>query len=50
MDSVAARKDLADFFKNPDNVQEVNGLVEDIRSALTDYQVRAPKKAFSHHI
>jgi len=43
MDSVTTQKDLADFFKNPDNAREVNGLVEDIRSALIDYQVRAPK-------
>jgi len=43
MESVTTQKDLADFFKNPENAQEVNGLVEDIRSALIDYQVRAPK-------
>jgi len=43
MASTATRKDLSDFFKNPENAQKVNGLVEDVRYALTDYQVRIPK-------
>ena len=39
MDSMISRNDLADFFKNPENAQELNGLVEDIRHALMDYRV-----------
>jgi len=39
MDSMTTRKDLAHVLKNPENAQKVNGLVEDVRYALTDYQV-----------
>jgi len=41
---MATQKDLADFFKDLENAQKLNGLVEDIRGALMDYQVCAPKK------
>jgi len=44
MGSMAAQKDLAEFFKNPQNAQKLNELVEDIRYALIDYQVRTPKR------
>jgi len=37
--SMAARNDLANFLENPENAQKLNGLVEDIRYALIDYQV-----------
>jgi len=40
---MTTQKDLAHFLKNPENAQKVNGLVEDTRYALIDYQVRAPK-------
>jgi len=43
VDSVITQKDLARFLKNPENSQKLNGLVEDIRYALMDYQVRTPK-------
>jgi hypothetical protein len=44
MDSMTTQKDLADFLNNPENAQRLNGLVEDIRYALMDYQVCTPKK------
>ena len=40
---VAAQKDIAQFLNNADNAQKLNGLVEDIREAVMDYQVRASK-------
>jgi len=39
MDPVATQEDLALFLGIPKNAQKVNGLVEDIRDALMDYQV-----------
>jgi len=39
MGSVATQEDLAIFLGVPENAQKVNGLVEDIRDALMDYQV-----------
>jgi len=39
MDSMIIQKDLALFLKNPKNAQKVNGLVQDTRYALMDYQV-----------
>jgi len=44
MGSVATQEDLAIFLGIPKNAQEVNGLVEDIRDALMDYQVWFPKR------
>ena len=44
MNSVTTRFDLADFLNDPDNSQRLNGLVEDIRYALVDYQVCTPKQ------
>ena len=43
MDSIKTRSDLADFVNDPENAQRLNGLVEDIRYAFTDYQVCTPK-------
>jgi len=43
MNSMTAQKDLAHFLSNPENSQKLNGLVEDVRYALMDYQVRTPK-------
>jgi len=39
MDSVTAQEDLALLLKKPDNAQKLNGLVQDIRDVLMDYQV-----------
>lgn len=39
MSPVTTQKDLSHFLKNPENALELNGLVEDIREALMDYQV-----------
>jgi len=46
--SVATQEGLAHFLGIPKNAQEINGLVEDIRDALMDYQVGYPK-INSHH-
>jgi len=43
MGSISTRKDLPLFLKHPENAHKVNGLVEDIRHALMDYQVCSPK-------
>jgi len=43
MGSVATQEGLARFLGVPKNAQEVNGLVEDIRDALMDYQVGIQK-------
>jgi len=43
MESVAAHEGLALFLKNPENARKLNGLVEDVRDALIDYQVCFPK-------
>jgi len=43
MDSMTKQKDPALFLKTPENAQKVNGLVQDIRYALMDYQVCSPK-------
>jgi len=48
MGSVATQEGLAHFLGIPKNAQEVNGLVEDIRDALMDYQVWLPQKINSH--
>jgi len=47
--STVTQTDLAEFLKNPENAREVNGLVEDIHYALTDYQVRTPRTTRSYH-
>jgi len=44
MGSVATRNDLALFFGIPENARKLNDLVEDIRDALMEYQVRSPKR------
>ena len=41
--SVTTQNDLTDFLNDPGNVQRLNGLVEDIRYALMNYQVCIPK-------
>jgi len=44
MGSMATREDPALFLGIPENAQKLNSLVEDIRDALMDYQVRPPKR------
>ena len=44
MNSIITRYNLADFLNDPDNAQRLNGLVEDIRHALVDYQVCTPEQ------
>jgi hypothetical protein len=43
LDSITARKDLAEFLNDTENAQKVNGLVADIHDAWMDYQVCFPK-------
>ena len=44
MRPMTARRDLAEFLCKPENGQRLNILVEDIRYALMDYQVRTPRQ------
>jgi len=50
MDSVTSQKDLSHFLKNPENAQKVNGLVEDVRHALMNYQVRTPGHSLASYL
>ena len=50
MDSITTQEDLTLFLNDPENAQRLNGLVEDIRYALMEYQVCAPKIASPYHI
>ena len=43
MNPMTARNDLALFFKDSENAQKLNGLLEDTRGALMDYQAYTPK-------
>ena len=43
MNTMMTRNDLGDFLDDPENVQRLDGLVEDVRYALIDYRVRAPQ-------
>ena len=43
LNQMAAEKDVARFLNNADNAQKLNDLVEDIREAVMDYQVRTSK-------
>ena len=44
VDSMTARDDLENFLKKPENAQKLNGLVEDMRYALIEYQVCIPNR------
>ena len=44
MDAMTTQNNLADFLKNPESAQELNGLVENIRYTLMDYRVFTLKK------
>jgi hypothetical protein len=37
---MATQRDIVQFLNNTDNAQKLNGLVDDIREAVIDYQVR----------
>ena len=43
LDPIATQGDIARFLNNANNAQRLNDLVEDIREAVMDYQVRASK-------
>ena len=43
MNAMMIRNDLGDFLNDPENAQRLDSLVEDVRYALIDYRVRAPK-------
>jgi len=43
MDSMITRRDFPGFIGNRENARKLNGLVEDIRYALMDYQVCTPE-------
>jgi len=38
---MATQKNIVQFLNNPDNAQKLNDLVDDIREAVMDYQVRS---------
>ena len=40
---MAAQKNIAQFLNNTENAQRLNGLVDDIREAVMDYQVCTSK-------
>ena len=44
------QNDLAEPPNNPEDVQRVDGLVEDIHYALMDYQVGTPHQTCSHSV
>jgi len=41
LDPMATQNDIAQFLSNTENAQKLNDLVDDIREAVIDYQVRA---------
>lgn len=43
LDPITTQKNIAQFLNNVENAQKLNGLVDDIREAVLDYQVCAPK-------
>ena len=43
LDPMTTQKDIAQFLSNVENAQKLNDLVDDIREAVMDYQVRTPK-------
>ena len=44
LDLVAAQKNITQFLSNVENAQKLNDLVDDIREAVMDYQVRAESR------
>ena len=43
LDPMATQKDIVRFLNNAENAQKLNDLVDDIREAVMDYQVRISK-------
>ena len=41
---MTAQKDIAQFLNNTENAQKLNDLVDDIREAVMDYQVRTSEE------
>ena len=50
MGSMTIQNDLVGFLNNPENVQRVDDLVEDIHYALVDYQVCTSTQAHPHYL
>ena len=50
MGSMTARENLSDFLNDPENAQELNFRVEDVRYALLDYQVCPPEDSLSSYL
>ena len=46
LDLLAGQGKIAGFLTNAENTQRISGLVEDIRQAMMDYQVRALTRSF----
>ena len=46
LDLLASQGKTAGFLANTENTQRINGLVEDIRQVMMDYQVRALTYSF----
>ena len=46
LDLLAGQGKTAGFLANAENTQKINGLVEDIRQVMMDYQVRASTYTF----
>ena len=44
LDMIAAQKNIVQFLSNGDNAQKLNDLVDDIREAVMDYQVRTESR------
>jgi len=40
LDPMATQNDIVQFLSNAENAQKLNDLVDDIREAVIDYQVR----------
>ena len=50
MNSMTTQNNFGDFLNDPENAQKFNGLVEDIRHALIDYQVCTLKHLLSLYL
>ena len=47
---MATQKDITQFLDNTENAQKLNDLVEDIREAVMDYQVRTLRGLLSFNL
>ena len=48
MESMTTQENFTHLLNDPENAQRLNGLVEDIRYALMDYQVCTHQRPHSH--